>query len=129
MSKYQVFEISKTGKRIIESDLSLEKANSLSQEMAKGAPENVYGYEPVYEEGVKVGESYNFLFEGKNNDYDDEYKDFIEVGDAKAEKKWFDIEGSIEVDVDEDTLNLEFLKWIESKGWSFAGVIKPTEDE
>jgi uncharacterized phage infection (PIP) family protein YhgE len=29
-------------------------------------------------EGIKVGESYNFLFEGKNNEYDDEYKDYIE---------------------------------------------------
>jgi hypothetical protein len=26
---------------------------------------------------IKVGESYDFLFEGKNNDYDEEYKDYI----------------------------------------------------
>lgn len=41
------------------------------------------------------------------------------------EKKWFDIAGSIEVDnVTEEELNNEFLKWIEEKGWTFAGVIK-----
>lgn len=45
------------------------------------------------------------------------------------EKLWFDIEGSVMTDVDEVTFNIEFLKWVESKGWSFAGVIKPTEDE
>lgn len=44
-------------------------------------------------------------------------------------KQWFDIEGSIEVNVDEDTFNEVFLKWVESKGWSFAGVIKSTEEE
>jgi hypothetical protein len=44
-------------------------------------------------------------------------------------KQWVDIEGSIEVDVDADTFNVEFLKWVESKGWAFAGVIKPTEDK
>jgi hypothetical protein len=27
--------------------------------------------------GILVGESYNFLFEGKNNEYDEEYKDYI----------------------------------------------------
>lgn len=46
MNKYQVFEISKDGKRIIESGLSLEKAESVSQEIAKLNLENVYGYEP-----------------------------------------------------------------------------------
>jgi hypothetical protein len=43
------------------------------------------------------------------------------------EKKWFDIEGSIEVDVDEETFNKELLEWFESKGWTFAGVTKPSE--
>jgi hypothetical protein len=94
MNKYQVFEISKDGKKIIESGLSLEKAESLSQEIAKSNLENVYGYEPVY-----------------------------------SEKKWLDINGSIEIDVDEDTFNSEFLQWLESKGWSFFGFMKPTEDE
>lgn len=46
----------------------------------------------------------------------------------QMERKWFDIEGSIEVDVDKDTFNNEFLEWIESKGWTFAGVTKPTEE-
>ena len=89
MSKYQVFEISKNGKRIIESDLSIAKAEEVSQEMVKNNLENVYGYEPVYK-GVKVGESYNFLFEGKNNDYDEEYKDYIEEGEMKMDRlnKW-----------------------------------------
>lgn len=45
------------------------------------------------------------------------------------EKRWFDIEGSIEVDVNEDTFNEEFLKWLESKGWFFAGVTKPSEEK
>ena len=43
------------------------------------------------------------------------------------EKKWFDIEGSIEVDVDEETFNKELLEWFESKEWTFAGVTKPSE--
>lgn len=45
------------------------------------------------------------------------------------EKRWLDIEGSIEVDVDEDTFDNEFLQWLESKGWSFIGNTKPTEEE
>ena len=86
MSRYQVFEISKNGKKIIESNLSLAKAETVSQDMAKTNTENTYGYEPVYEEGVKVGGSYNFLLEGKNNEYDEEYKDYIEVGDVEVDK-------------------------------------------
>lgn len=27
--------------------------------------------------GVIVGEAYDFLFEGENNDYDEEYADYI----------------------------------------------------
>lgn len=37
-----------------------------------------------YPEGVIVGESYNFLFEGKNNEYDEEYKDYI-AGEANED--------------------------------------------
>jgi len=44
------------------------------------------------------------------------------------EKQWFDINGSVHADVDEETFNDEFLKWVESKGWNFAGVTKPTEE-
>lgn len=44
-------------------------------------------------------------------------------------KRWFDIQGSIEADVDENTFNNEFLKWVESKGWSFVGITKLTEEE
>ena len=44
-------------------------------------------------------------------------------------KRWLDIEGSIEVDVDEDTFDNEFLQWLEPKGWSFIGNTKPTEEE
>lgn len=43
-------------------------------------------------------------------------------------KQWLDIEGSIEIDVSEDDFNNEFSEWLESKGWSFAGVTKPTEE-
>lgn len=42
--------------------------------------------------------------------------------------KWFDIHGSIEADVDEDTLNTEFVTWLESKGWSFFGFMGPSEN-
>ncbi|MFZ3590130.1 hypothetical protein ACOI1C_12825 [Bacillus sp. DJP31] len=45
------------------------------------------------------------------------------------ENKWFDIQGSVEADLDEDTFNEEFLKFLVSKGWVFAGVIKPSKDE
>ena len=45
------------------------------------------------------------------------------------EKRWLDIEGSVEVDVDEDTFDNEFFQWLESKGWSFIGTTKPTEEE
>jgi hypothetical protein len=48
LGKYQVFEISKNGKRIIKSELTIELAETLSQEMSKVNLENVYGYEPVY---------------------------------------------------------------------------------
>ena len=65
----------------------------------------------------------NFFNKAMDNDI--EFQKLIN----SAEKQWFDIEGSIEVDVDEETFNIEFLKWAESKGWSFAGIIKPTEDE
>jgi hypothetical protein len=125
MSKYRVFEISKNGKRIVQNGLTLEKAEALSQEVAKATPENAYGYEPdvkaitkldvekvkeifamsseerqekikefMTEEdlkeldkigkGVVVGESYNFLFEGKNKDYDEEYKDYIDNIERKV---------------------------------------------
>ncbi|OAH60737.1 hypothetical protein [Domibacillus aminovorans] len=40
---------------------------------------------------------------------------------------WFDIQGSIQANVDEDTFNTEFLSWIESKGWLFSGITKPQE--
>lgn len=43
--------------------------------------------------------------------------------------KWFDIEGSVKVDVDENEFNMLFLKWLYSKGWDFVGVIKETEEE
>ena len=65
----------------------------------------------------------NFFNKAMDNDV--EFQKLIH----SAEKQWFDIEGSIEVDVDEETFNSEFLKWAESKGWSFVGIIKPTEDE
>lgn len=42
-------------------------------------------------------------------------------------KQWLDINGSIEVDVNEDGFSVEFLKWLESKGWVFAGVIMEEE--
>lgn len=42
---------------------------------------------------------------------------------------WIDIEGSIEINVDQDTFINEFSEWLESKGWSFAGVTKPSEEE
>lgn len=29
------------------------------------------------EEGIKVGKAYDFLFEGENKDYDEEYADYI----------------------------------------------------
>lgn len=29
------------------------------------------------ENGIKVGKAYDFLFEGENNDYDEEYADYI----------------------------------------------------
>jgi hypothetical protein len=48
LGKYQVFEISKNGKRIIKSELTIELAETLSQEMSKVNLENVYGYEPLY---------------------------------------------------------------------------------
>lgn len=45
------------------------------------------------------------------------------------DKKWIDIEGSIEINVEQDTFDNEFQEWLEAKGWSFAGITKPTEDE
>ena len=36
-------------------------------------------------EAVKVGEAYNFLFEDKNNEYDEEYQDYIEDGKSEIE--------------------------------------------
>lgn len=45
------------------------------------------------------------------------------------EKQWLDIVGSIEVNTDEDTFNTEFIEWLESKGWSFVGMTKPTEKD
>lgn len=47
----------------------------------------------------------------------------------EKEKKWFETEGSIQADVDEDTLNNELLIWAESKGWLFTGITKPAEEE
>jgi hypothetical protein len=44
------------------------------------------------------------------------------------ENKWIDIDGAIEVNVDQDTFDNEFQKWLESKGWSFAGVTKLSEE-
>ncbi|WP_166740136.1 hypothetical protein [Halalkalibacterium halodurans] len=29
------------------------------------------------DEAIKVGKAYDFLFEGENNDYDEEYNDYI----------------------------------------------------
>lgn len=43
--------------------------------------------------------------------------------------KSFVITGSIQGNIDEDTLNQEFLEWIESKGLYFFGLIQPFEDE
>lgn len=43
--------------------------------------------------------------------------------------KWFIVNGMIGTNVDEDTFNNEFLKWVESKGWEFTGVISPDEEE
>ena len=48
--------------------------------------------------------------------------------DSNERKYGFDINGSVHVNVDEDQFNKEFIEWIESKGWAFAGVIKPTEE-
>lgn len=31
----------------------------------------------VIKDGIVVGSSYDFLFEGENNDYDEEYADYI----------------------------------------------------
>ncbi|MFS1518555.1 hypothetical protein V1503_19140 [Bacillus sp. SCS-151] len=47
----------------------------------------------------------------------------------KKQKLWIEIEGSINEDVDCDTFTDEFIDWLESKGWEFAGVTKPLEDE
>lgn len=33
--------------------------------------------EIVKEDGVKVGKAYDFLFEGENKEYDEEYADYI----------------------------------------------------
>lgn len=54
----------------------------------------------------------------------------LKEGDQMEKTKQdFYINGSIEVDVDEETFNTEFLEFLTSKGWEFAGVIKPVEDE
>jgi hypothetical protein len=45
------------------------------------------------------------------------------------EEKWFDIHGSIKIDVDIDTFHKEIMEWFGSKGWSFHGFTKPTLDE
>jgi hypothetical protein len=51
--KYQVFEISKNGKRIIQNGLTLENAESFAQELSELDLECVYGYEPDAKENEK----------------------------------------------------------------------------
>ena len=49
-------------------------------------------------------------------------------GVLNMERKWIDINGSIEINVEEETFNKEFLRWLESKGWLFVGGTTPAED-
>lgn len=62
---------------------------------------------------------------------EDIYNHFIPFEDGINHKKTcFDIEGSIEADadVDEEMFNSEFQDWLDSKGWSFVGVTKVSEE-
>lgn len=45
-----------------------------------------------------------------------------------ADKKWIDINGSIEADVNEAEFTVALAEWLESKGWSFFGLTKENEE-
>ena len=43
--------------------------------------------------------------------------------------KWFSIRGAIGMNINSDSFNKEFLKWVESKGGSFLGVTQTVKEE
>lgn len=47
----------------------------------------------------------------------------------ETKEKWFDVYGSVRVDVDEETFNNEIVKWVESKGWFSALFIKESDED
>lgn len=47
----------------------------------------------------------------------------------KDTKQWINIDGSVEVDVDHDKFSTEFLLWLTQKGWQFAGVTIPADED
>lgn len=42
--------------------------------------------------------------------------------------KWIEIKGFIETDESQESMEQQFLEWLESKGWSFIGVTNEVEE-